>query len=435
MKEPLKSFTSGKHVCITICVIFLILASVQINASYEEFSEATNNDDTTKKWTALYYIDADTSNPWWNILLNIDILNNKFINEIASDDNLNVLVLQDRRRDPAHIFYINENHEPVLLKENGEVNMGDPQTLADFINYGKQHYTADRYQLCIWSHANGWYGVCPDDSSGGDPLTMDEFQHALSSSGGVDLLCFIGSCQMGGIEAVYELRDYCDVYVSSESSGNGNDWYGMIDDMCELLNNRSDLSTVACGEQIVQLICDNPNEFYEDLTISAVQTDNIEALVSSFDDLCLHLFESNDDTYKTWLNAKNQSKKFRFIQGSWLLDIMDLMNQYQSLEDDPFISQMITNISMYLSQIIIAECHGENQNGSRGLSLFYSSKDQISTYMDANLDFCQDTHWDELLKDNKNGYSYKSNTEVIDYIDWTSDPLRSWLSIIVSFLY
>lgn len=365
-----------------------------------------------KSWTALYYIDADTANPWWNIFINMDVLHDQFMyrKQLRSDDDLNIVVLQDRLRGPAIISYIDENYQQIVLEDLGEMNMGDPQTVEDFITYGKQHYPADRYQLCFWGHANAWYGLCPDDSNGGDALTSDECQQALSNAGGVDLLCFIGCRQMGSVEAIYELRDCCDVYVSSESSGNGNDWYGMIDDMNHMLNDQITASTVDIAEQIVTLIVNNPNEFYDSMTISAVRTDTLPDLIESFDRLCFSLNESDDQRYQHLLKARNQTKQFPFIRGSVLMDFPDFINQYLAIETDETIKNLLEDIQRNLSKSIIAEGHGSEQNNTHGLSLFYSSKDMLKTYTNYDLDFTENTCWDELLMHHK---EKKSKRELI----------------------
>lgn len=386
---------------IILAITFLLITPVQAFSSQQIQADKKQSPSSieTKAWTTLYYLDVD-SRSLMNIILNMDMLEAKFIDEIASADNLNVLVLQDRLRDPAFLYYIDEDHNKILLEEFGEVNMGDPQTLIDFISYGKEHYPAERYQLCLYGHANAWYGACPDDTSGGDIMTMDEFQQALTATDGVDLLCFIGCCQMGSLESVYELKGLCEIYVASESSGNENDWIGMLDDMCGLLNNNTNMSTVEYGEQIVQLICNNPNEFADTLTISAMRTDKIMGLVDAIEELCLHLYE-NDELYKNFKSARNLTKAYDFIQKSYLLDIYDFVDNYLEIETNQLIREVLSNIKTNLSKTVIAECHGENQNGSHGLSIFYSSKYLISLYADYGLDFTQDTHWDELLYNHK----------------------------------
>jgi len=349
----------------------------------------------TKAWTSFYYIDVD-----WKSF-NVDVLETKFIDKIASGENLNVLVLQDKEKDPAFLYYIDEQHNKILLEELGEVNMADPQTLTNFLTFGKEYYPSERYQLCIWSHANAWYGLCLDETSGGDIMTIDEFQQALTPTNGVDLLCFIGCCQMGSLEAVYELRNLCEVYVGSEDDGYGPHWYGMLDEMCRLLNNDTLMSTNDYGKQIVQLIGDNPNEFEQELTISAMRTERVTELVDAIEDLSIHLYENDDELYENLKSARYLTKEYEFIQDSYLLDIFDFADNYLAIETNQTIRGILSSIQTNVSETVIAECHGDMQHGSHGLSIFYSSKDLISLYIEYGLDFTRDTHWDELLDTHK----------------------------------
>ena len=39
----------------------------------------------------------------------------------------------------------------------GERNMGDPQTLRDFVTWSKTNYPADHYALYFWGHGWGWH--------------------------------------------------------------------------------------------------------------------------------------------------------------------------------------------------------------------------------------------------------------------------------------
>ena len=284
--------------------------------------------------------------------------------------------------------------------------MGDPQTLQDFIQYGKDNYPAHRYQLCPYGHATAWYGVCPDDTNNGDSISADEFQQALKESGGVDLLSFIGCCLTGSLELVYEVREYCDVVIASESPGNENDWVGMFDEMCEFMNDNTTRSTLSCAEKIVSLIGDNENEYYDTMTISAVRTDRIEYLVSSFESLCLYLLDADDVFYELLKSARNNSKDFSFIRSSVLLDLGDFIAQYIPLVTDATLLHLLQDIKVNLSEAIIAERHGSNQTGCTGLSIFYSVKDMLSTYANFSLDFTADTLWDELLIDHKEKNSY-----------------------------
>ena len=119
-------------------VALVMMTSVQSN-NFNITKTIVNNSEN-KSWTTLFYIDNDYLNSG-------DLLESIFIDEISSNQNLNVFVIQDKLDGPAFYYFIDENHDKILLEELGEVNMADSQTLRDFINYGKDHYPADRYLL------------------------------------------------------------------------------------------------------------------------------------------------------------------------------------------------------------------------------------------------------------------------------------------------
>jgi hypothetical protein len=109
----------------------------------------------------------------------------------------------------------------------GEVNMGNPKTLRDFVDWSIENYPADNYALIISGHGRGWPGTSYDLTSDNDNLNLPELGNALS---GLDLdLIGFDSCQMGSIEVAYAIKDYADVMVASEHAVISNGWpYGQI---------------------------------------------------------------------------------------------------------------------------------------------------------------------------------------------------------------
>jgi hypothetical protein len=101
----------------------------------------------------------------------------------------------------------------------GEVDTGDPDTLAAFVEWGTSNYPAERYALFLWGHGAGWAGLCPDGAS---ILTLPELRLALetaeSETGhGMDLLA-VDACVEGTLETVYEIRGCADFLVASEKT-------------------------------------------------------------------------------------------------------------------------------------------------------------------------------------------------------------------------
>ncbi|HWJ55132.1 MAG TPA: clostripain-related cysteine peptidase [Vicinamibacterales bacterium] len=106
-------------------------------------------------------------------------------------------------------------------------NMGSRETLANFLQWSRHHYPADRYFLVLWGHAYG-LGYGRDH---GDPMTLPEIREAIhefrqpleaqAQAGAsqewpkLDLLG-ANACAMSYAEAACELRSEVQYLVASE---------------------------------------------------------------------------------------------------------------------------------------------------------------------------------------------------------------------------
>jgi hypothetical protein len=82
-----------------------------------------------------------------------------------------------------------------------ETNMGDPDTLRDFVKYTMKTFRASHYVLVMWDHGDDFRGCCWDDHPE-DYLTHQEITGALSGIE-LDIMAF-DMCVSGMIEVVYE---------------------------------------------------------------------------------------------------------------------------------------------------------------------------------------------------------------------------------------
>lgn len=98
-------------------------------------------------------------------------------------------------------------------------NMGDPDTLTDFINYASQTFPARHYGLVLWNHGAGPIGGYGSDSYfEGDSLLLPELRQAVSTSvrgeEGFDFVSF-DACLMGGLETAACLEGMTDYIIAS----------------------------------------------------------------------------------------------------------------------------------------------------------------------------------------------------------------------------
>ncbi len=367
------------------------------------------------------------------------------LNNTGSTDDVNLLVLRDKEFDDANIYYVNQEYQYEFLENLGEVNMGDPSTLKNFIEYAKNHYPAERYLLTLYNHGGGWYGACWDQTNDSDNLEMDEIQLALHESGGVDIITF-SACTMGCIESAYELRNDVQVYIGSEEQhGFGEYWLkipGVLDEF-------ADDSTKYIARKIIDIYKQSYPYFgtLEDwtiglliqkimgiipyppaLTISAINTEKISLLTSSIDNVSQLLIDNFDLFEKTLTQLRLTVEDYprpMILKSPFgtSIDIIDFVNRLDKLEfrdTAPELHQEIENIKEYHKQIIVDEHHQIGHRKSNGLSIYYppqinppSYKKYDELYGNSNLDFTEDTHWDEFLE-LLNGNDPEENDTYVD---------------------
>ena len=96
--------------------------------------------------------------------------------------------------------YLSTSLIPVLP---GELNMGDPKTLSEFLNWGTTFAPAQHYELIIDAHG-GRGGFGPDATSANDDMLGREVRTALADAPFIDLLV-LDPCEMQTIEFASEL--------------------------------------------------------------------------------------------------------------------------------------------------------------------------------------------------------------------------------------
>ena len=348
---------------------------------------------TGKKWTWMFYNDADFT-PGYDPM-------NDFAKEAYSAENLNVIVLHDNYGNPAKIWYIDEHHNKRLLEEWGEVDMGDYQTLRDFIEYSKENYPAERYLLSFYDHGMGWRGACIDDTNH-DWLTMNEIQKALRETGGVDIVCFTAPCNMGALESVYELRDCTDVYIGSEAGSGYVWWQYIISDICDMLNQNPDADDIALGKQIINLIEKDHYRwsFVERITMSAIRTDKMKELANSIDIVAGDFIANFEESYEKIQSVYDDVQSFG---AGRYLDVYDFTQKYLNVETNQTTRQHLESVMNCLSDAVIAECHGNQHPNAHGLTIYFPNPAQYrydSSYSSVGygLDFSRDTQWNEFLE-------------------------------------
>ncbi len=145
---------------------------------------------------------------------------------VGSNNNLEIVTLTDQLLgNDSHAYHvIKHGVEETPLSEinatwENEIDMGDGETLKDFMVWATTEYPAQRKILVIWDHGSGWKKVAEDQ---GSHLTVPEIRKSIEDYReitGDPPLTMIGfdACLMGMFEIAYELKDQAEMIHGSEA--------------------------------------------------------------------------------------------------------------------------------------------------------------------------------------------------------------------------
>jgi len=393
-----------KFIVYLIVSMFLLMGSTTIGISEGSDMGQAGTPSHEKQWTLMLYDDAD-------FYMAFDPLD-WFATEAFSSDQINVLVLQDKEHDPASMWYVDENHDKILLEEMGEINMGNYTVLRDFVAYCKNNYSAERYMLFFYDHGGGWMGACWDNTDD-DWLAMDEIQRALTETGVVDVVCYSAPCLMGAVESAYELRNCTEIYIGSEEGSGYMYWGDVIGDICTLINDDTNIPNTDLGEEIINMIKKNlfekfSNRMYRKgrrmVTMSAIDTSKMEKVAISIDQLAQDLTDkinTSRSRIKLVHSLTQPFAKYGIRAKSNILDVYDLAKKcYLFFFFDDAIRSNSNEVMESINGAVIANLRGIRHLQAHGLTIYFPADIAFydGNYTNSNLDFTNNTYWDEFLE-------------------------------------
>ncbi|MGC1120471.1 MAG: clostripain-related cysteine peptidase [Candidatus Methanofastidiosia archaeon] len=378
-------------------------------------------------WTVMIYMDGD------NNLESAAIDDMNELEAIGSSAEVNIVVQLDRIVDcdstngdwtTTRRYYITQDPNgydglivSTLLADLGELNMGDPTTLTNFVTWARTNYPADNYLLVLWDHGDGWKtrltqittkgritsvqkreplkGVCHDDTSS-DYLTMPDLRTALNAAtgGGTNPLDVIGfdACLMAMLEVDFEVMPYCSYMVGSEESVPFDGW-DYLATMNWLVTNFT-----CTPDQLASRIVTDYMNFYGILgfeTHSAVNLSLTSALAASVSTMATDLANGLPSYFSGILAARDQVEVYMDYD---FIDLYHFAQLIQAEIADPQIQVDTQNVMNALTAAVIQEGHGASNFDSHGVSIYfpYGFYSYLPSYS-LNTTFAAQTAWDEFL--------------------------------------
>ncbi len=371
-----------------------------------------------KKWTIMVFINAA------NDLYYASDLNMNQMEEVAGNDDVRFVVQWKQSRDvfPASSFdgvrrYLVKPDNTSEIKSelvqanltNGSgmaLDMGDPDTLNDFITWAKTYYPADRYALVLWNHGNGWRRSPQDeatrafsyDDQYGTSIKTWQTDEALMGHT-FDIIAWDASL-MQMMEVAYEARDYADFIVGSEESPPADGY--PYDDVFRPFRDNPDASTSNLTKAFVDGMLNHPPYATRKITQSSIDTSELGNVATALSALADQLIIHKDDPnlISAVQAARNQAQAYSQTSTRYYRDIIDLCEILESQPNVP--GSVVTasaNVRQAVSNAIVWEGHNNQSANSHGLSVDFSPG---NIFLPVRPDYIQlkfaiDTNWDEWL--------------------------------------
>ena len=368
--------------------------------------------ETVADWTFMVYLDGDNS------LESAAI--ETFLNmaSVDSSSQVNIVVQMDRMGiddrygnwTDCRRFNITEGMTPApenATLDLGEVNMGDPQTLKDFVNWTMNNYPANRYILALWDHGAGFMGFCFDVTSGGDALTLPELSQALSGLPAVIDAVFIDACSTSMIEVAYQIKDYANVLIGPEDLGYEPAPYH---DYLSSLTGNSTMSPNAFAREVVTDYirwCFSVTNI-QNATMSATDLTKITSLAKAVDDFALQLKEKETPYHEQISLARSLTEECQgpyASQTGYFIDLYDFARLISQYVSDEKLRNAADQLTATIGDATIIAANKARPD-SHGLSTFFADQNEkYKSYEKAygETNFGVDTLWNGFIKNDLSG--------------------------------
>jgi hypothetical protein len=428
-------------------------------------------------WTIMLYQDADDQ------ILEKDIFVD--LNEaerVGSSDRVKIVAQIDRFAEAfrgdgdwtgTRRYYVTQDNDlnaihSQVAQELGEANMGDGQSLVDFVQWSVQNFPADRYVLILSDHGMGWPGGWSDPSHQGNDssrapmvsrlgnniylMELDEALRASRAAAGIDKFEIVGmdACLMAQLEIMAALQPHARYAVASEETEPALGWaYASF--LGQLVTN-PDMS----GEQLSKLIVESyidgdqriadpaaradflgqgsplggifgqntasaeqlVKQLEQNITISAIDLETLPRLMGSANDFAYML--QNEDQQLV-AEARRYAQSYTSIFGREVppayIDLGHFAVLVANNTSNPDIKQAATRLVTDLKQTVIAERHGSRKQGSTGLAIYFPNSTLYSSpltgpqsYTNIASRFASESLWDDFLAFHYMDRSFEAET-------------------------
>ena len=321
-----------------------------------------------------------------------------------------------------------------LIDEQESASMGETQTLADFLQFAKTNYPADKTAVLFWNHGGGSVsGAAFDELYGLDSLTLDEMYAAFSSvwtpsadDQPLELIGFV-TCLMAKVVVAYTFSDLALYLVASEEPEPANGWY--YSQWVGALAEDPSMD----GAQLGEVICDAYMAGCEEVgtqdntTLSVTDLSKVGALLQAYETFgaeALSAACTDPAFFSQFARAAQRSENYGGnTKEQGYTNMVDLGHMARLTADTLPSAQAVLDA---LDDCVLYQVHGQYRTEATGLSCYYSYNGDVSD-LNGFIGIGASTAFKYFYSYELTGELDESGMEYIAGMDFTELPERKTL--------
>lgn len=382
---------------LTVCMFLtlsLLLPGIWSNFAHSQsrFADTYNSED---EWLIYWYLcgtDLETDDGYGTTDL-------KEMMKVKLPPNVKVLIQTGGTMKWQNNFIVNDNIGRYIYDENGlrelevifDYDMGEWETLADFIEYGDNNFSPDHKVFLFWDHGGGsTSGVCNDEYSN-KALRLNDIRKAFETvykpspaNPPFELIGF-DACLMATYDTASTLYGLSRYMTASEETEPGIGWN--YEGWIGALANNPAMGGAALGQEI----CDSfmqgciAYDSAEYATLSVIDLSKIPELRSAYEafgrEALKHSSLNPTGFFTIFSRSAERSENYggntREQGYTNMVDLGDLAQKSKILL--PQTSQRLINA---INNAVIYKVHGQYRDKGSGISGFYSYDCDKKNFMD-----------------------------------------------------
>lgn len=364
-----------------------------------------------------------------------------------------------------------------MIMDLGELNMGDANTLIDFVDWASRTYPSENYVLIMSDHGMGWPGgwsdPAPAQRESNSPLSngmqdnilyLNEIQYALAqiqAKTNIDMFELIGmdACLMGQMEVYAALQPYARYVVASEETEPGVGWaytaflsllvYDPTISTADLAANIVD-SYITQDQRVIddqaraEFVAENSsgggfyvnrvsaaqlaNQLEQNMTLSAVDLGQFAPLNDAFNQF-VYLLQDVDQ--RSVAKARTYAQSYTSIFGNQVppsyLDLGHFVALAAKESGSSQVRQAGNQVLAALDNFVIAEKHGPTKQGSTGVAIYFpnsqlyqNASTGMQSYTVIAEQYSKVSSWDDFLSYHYTGRAFQPTSgQVVSLTDQT----------------